>query len=225
MMTSMTKKAAWLVLLCGLAAPVMAQEAGSWSLRFGGSKIMPQVKSGDLSAPSLAGTKIDVRDASQVGGGITYMLTDHVAIDLPLSLPFEHDVVGDGAISGVGRIGSVKALPITLMAQYRFLEPKATFRPYVGAGLTYAKFYKARTTAVLTALTGGTPSNPTTMNVDSELGYTAQVGVIVRLADRWSFDATVLKTLLKTKGQLSTGQSIDFRIDPLTVCLGVGYTF
>jgi outer membrane protein len=224
-MNTRMKKTLALAACALLASPVMAQEAGSWSLRLGGSKIMPQVHSGDLGAPGLAGTKIDVKDASQVGGGITTMLTDHVAIDLPLSLPFQHDVVGDGAIGGVGRIGRVKALPITLMVQYRFLEPKAAFRPYVGAGLTYAKFYKARTTAVLSAISGGTPSNPTTMNVDSKLGYTAQVGVIVRLNDRWSLDGTVLKTLLKTAGHLSTGQSIDFRIDPLTVCVGVGYTF
>ena len=105
---------------------------------------------------------MDVRADTQLAGGITYMLTDHWAVDVPLALPFKHNIMGAGAIAGVGKIGEVKALPISLLFQYRFMEPSAQFRPYLGAGPTYAKFYKARSTAALTSLTGGSPSNPTT---------------------------------------------------------------
>jgi outer membrane protein W len=71
---------------------------------------------------------------------------------LPLALPFTHTLTGAGAIAGVGTIGTTKALPATLFAQYRFGDAKAAFRPYLGAGLTYAYFYDENATNTLNAL-------------------------------------------------------------------------
>ena len=88
------------------------------------------------------------------------MITDNWSVDLPLALPFTHTLTGAGAIAGVGTIGTTKALPITMCGQYRFGEAKSTFRPYLGAGLTYAYFYDENATSTLNALSGGTPSNP-----------------------------------------------------------------
>ena len=127
-------------LIATFALPVHAQTAGTWSARVGVTHMAPDVTSGNLSAPSPAGTLTDVGDATQLGGGITYMATDHVAIDLPLALPFRHDLIGDGALKGAGKVGDVISLPLTLIAQYRFREAQATFRPYVGLGVTYAYF-------------------------------------------------------------------------------------
>lgn len=112
-----------------LSGGAQAQTAGSWLVRAGATQISPQVTSGDLSAPSFTGTKVDVRADTQLAGGITYMLTDHWAVDVPLALPFKHDVIGAGAIAGVGKIGEVKVLPMTVFAQYRFLEANARVRP------------------------------------------------------------------------------------------------
>ena len=211
------------VLAAGSAAH--AQSAGSWVVRAGAVYIDPHVDSGDLSPPSFTGTKTDVKSATQVGGGITYMVDDHWAIDLPLALPFKHDLEGAGAIAGVGKIGDVKALPISLFAQYRFLDPNGGCRPYLGAGLTYAKFFKEHSTATLTALTGGSASNPTTFKVDSKLTATVQAGVSFALKDRWIMDASIDYTPLKTKTTLSTGQSIDITLNPTTLSLSVGYRF
>jgi outer membrane protein len=207
------------------AGAAQAQSAGTFTLRAGATTIMPQVESGDLSAPSFVGTKIDVKKASQLTGGITYMWTDNISIDLPLGLPFEHDVVGDGAIAGVGVLGTVKALPVTLLAQYRFGDAKSLLRPYVGAGATYAYFFDSEATAALSGLTGGTPANPTTMKMKNAFGPTVQLGLAVNLSDRWSLDAAVMKVFIKTTGTLSTGQTIDAKLNPLAVSVGVGYTF
>jgi len=130
-----------------------------------------------------------------------------------------------GDIAGVGKIGEVKALPVTLLVQYRFLDARADLRPYVGIGPTYAKFYKARGTATLTGLTGGSPSNPTTLSVESKWALTAQAGFTWRLSGPWQLDGFVAKTALKTRTTLSTGQTLDARIDPWSYSLGVGYRF
>jgi outer membrane protein len=203
----------------------MAQSAGSWLVRGGITQITPDVTSGDLSPPSFAGTRADVGSSTRVGGGITYMVTDHLALDLPLALPFKHELTGDGAIAGVGKIGEVKALPVTLFAQYRFGEANTKFRPYVGAGPTYAKFYDELSTATLSALTGGTPANPTTFGVKSKLALTLQVGASLAINDRWFVDGMVAKTFLKTRNTLSTGQTLDIKLDPWTVSLAVGMRF
>ncbi|HEY1092425.1 MAG TPA: OmpW family outer membrane protein, partial [Burkholderiaceae bacterium] len=99
----MNKKLSTLAAVVLLAAvgAAQAQSAGSFSVRAGATSIMPNVTSGDLSAPSFPHTRIDVGNASQLSGGITYMWTDNIAIDLPLGLPFKHEITGAGAIDGV----------------------------------------------------------------------------------------------------------------------------
>ncbi len=219
--------AATVVMACGLlaAGAAQAQTAGTLLLRAGVTQIRPNVDSGDLTAPALGGTQADIRASTRLSGGVAYMLTDHFAVDVPLAVPFKHEIVGDGAIAGVGKIGEVRSLPITVMGQYRFLDAKAPLRPYVGAGLTYAKFYKAKSTAALSALTGGTPSMPTTLSVESKLAATVQLGVSYAFNEHWFADATVLHTFLKTRTTLSTGQTLDTKVDPDTVALTVGYMF
>jgi outer membrane protein len=225
--TLSTPKSVSLALIAGLAlaGSVQAQSAGSYTLRAGATTIKPNTESGDLTAPGLSGTKVDVKSNSQVTGGITYMVTDKVSVDLPVAAGYTHDIEGAGAIAGVGKIGEAKALPITLVGQYRVGAPSATPRPYLGAGLTYAKFYKEQTTAALTALTGGTPANPTTMKVDSRLGATLQLGASVAINAQWSIDLNWARTLLKTKATLSTGQSIDIKLDPDSYGIAAAYRF
>ncbi len=208
-----------------LGASATAQVAGTFSVRAGFTHIAPQVRSGDLSAPSFPGTKIDVGNATSLSGGVNYMLTNHWAVDVPLALPFKHEIEGDGAIAGVGKLGETKVLPVTVFAQYRFAEPEARFRPYVGLGLTYSRFFKTRTTATLSGLTGGTPSHPTTASVDNKWGLTPQVGFVWNFNERWSLDAAYYKSFLKTTTHLSSGQSISKRLNPDVIAIGVAYRF
>ncbi len=224
-MTSHIKAATALALGLGLVGVATAQTAGTLLVRAGITQIRPDVTSGDLTAPSFVGTKADIESSTKPTAGLTYMVSDSFSLDLPLALGFRHDIVGDGAIAGVGKIGEVKALPITLLAQYRFGRPGSFVRPYLGIGPTYAKFYKARSTAVLTGLTGGTPTTPTTLSVESKWTASFQAGVSWMVTPSIFVDATVLKTPLKTRTTLSTGQTLDAKLDPMSVQLAVGWKF
>ncbi len=208
-----------------LGASATAQVAGTLSARAGFTHIAPQVKSGNLSAPSFPGTTVDVGTATSLSGGVNYMLTDNWAVDVPLALPFKHDITGDGAIAGVGKLGETKVLPVTVFAQYRFGEAEARFRPYVGLGVTYSRFFKTRTTATLNSLTGGTPANPTTASIDNKWGLTPQIGFVWTISDRWYLDAAYYKSFLKTTTHLSSGQSITTRLNPNVIAVGIGYRF
>jgi outer membrane protein len=63
------------------------------------------------------------------------------------------------------------------------------------------------------------------LSVESKLALTLQAGVSVALNERWFLDAMVAKTFLKSRATLSTGQTLDIKLDPVTVSLGVGMRF
>ena len=207
------------------AAAAQAQTAGSWMVRGGATTITPNVSSDDLTAPSLPGTKASIGNSTRVSGGITYMLDNNISIDLPVAVAFQHDISGDGAIAGAGKIGDVKALPVTLLAQWRFMDAKAPLRPYIGAGLTYASFFGARSTSTLTAITGGTPSNPTTLSVDSKWAPSVQLGASFQQSGGWFLDANYTYTPLSTQTKLSSGQTLDAKLNPSSFSLAVGMKF
>lgn len=225
-MTNASKTRA-VVLAAGLALAggvAMAQSAGTWMVKIGVNNIEPHVKSGDLSAPSLPGSKIDVKGDTSLIATAIYMVTDDISVELYGGLGYKHEVVGAGAISNVGKLGTVKQVAPTIFGQYRFLGASSALRPYVGLGLTYAYFYGERGSGALTATTnpGGTP---TRSSVESAWGLSPQAGVSYFLTSRWFVDGSVTKTFLKSKTTLSTGQSVDTRLDPVAVNLSVGYKF
>ncbi|RFP11441.1 MULTISPECIES: OmpW family protein [unclassified Duganella] len=208
-----------------VASAASAQQTqGTWLGTLGINKITPKVDSGDVSAPALPGTKADVGSDTKPRFAIAYMVTDNIAAELDLGLPYKHDLVGAGSIQGTGKLGTSEVLPPTAFVQYRFLPANSMFRPYVGLGLTYAMFQKETGSGQLTALlnTGG-PG--TTFKLDDKWAMSYQIGGTVKINEKWFVDATVIKTKLKTVVHFSTGQTQDVRLDPLAVSVSVGYNF
>ena len=210
--------------LITISIGAQAQSAGTKMLRVGATQIAPQVTSGNMTAPSFTNTKTDVGSDTQLGGGLTYMYTDNISIDVPFATPFTHKLLGAGALAGAGQLGSVKALPLTVFGQYRFNEPVALFRPYVGIGLTYAYFFDEVGSGALTATTNpGGPS--TTFSVGSKFAITPQIGFSYVLNEKWTLDTSYSKTYLKNRTTFSTGQTIDTTLNPNTFSLGLGMKF
>lgn len=212
-----------------LIAPTDSHADSGWwvgklSARIGVNAAFPQVESGNLSAPSPAGSKVDISNAYALGGGVNWAIDTHWSLDLPLGIPFKNRIKGDGAISGVGEIGEVRVVPVTGLVQYRFLGEKATFRPMLGLGLTYVNFVREKGNGTLTGLLnpGG---SPVTLKVEDKFTITAQAGGTYNINERMFVDAMVAFTPLKTRTTLSTGQAIDVRLNPVTVGVYVGYRY
>ena len=206
-----------------------AQTAGSWMVRAGITKLTPSGPSSCMTAPDFGDTatgctKSNVSADTQLAGGVTYMVTDNVSVDVPVALPFKHKVIGAGAVEGVGKLGEIQALPATVFLQYRFMDANAQFRPYVGLGATYAYFSKPQGSGRLTSLTnpGGTP---TTFTVDSKFVLTPQIGATLSLDEQWFVDVFYSKTKLNTTTHLSTGQTINADLDPAAYGISLGYKF
>src|SRR5690349_20085247 len=82
-----------------------------WSVGVGATQVSPNTKSGALSAPSAPNTQIDVGSDTEPTIWVRGMFGDHFAIEVPIGVGFKQDINGAGAISGVGKIGTIKSLP------------------------------------------------------------------------------------------------------------------
>ena len=135
---------------------------------------------------------------------ISYFFTPNFAAELILTYPQKHDVRAGGA-----KIGSLKHLPPTLLAQYHFTNLGA-FKPYVGAGINYTRFSSVD-------ILGGA------LNVKkNSFGPALQVGFDYALDKNWSINFDVKKVYIDTNVSGGIGK---FKVDPLLVGVGLGYRF
>lgn len=222
-----TMKLSLLILATLAATQAFADGDGlkPWSVKLGFNYIQPDVSSGDLSAPSLNGTKVNVTGGGGALLAASYAFTPAISAELNLGTPIRGTINGDGAIAGVGKLGTIDAYPPTMFVIYQFREPADSVRPFVGAGLTYAFFRNFQGSSTLNAITGGSPTNPTGMSIDSALGYSLKAGLTYNVNQNWFVEGAVGKTFLKTTGTLSTGQKIDIKLDPYSFNLALGYRF
>ena len=218
-------RAAAAAALAAASLAAQAQAAGTWLFSGGVTHIAPNTSSGTLSPPAPPNTTVELGSDTQPTLSVGRMLTDHWSVEVPISFGFKHSITGSGGIAGVGEIGTVRALPITVFGQYRFLEPTARFRPYVMLGLTYAYFYDETGSATLNALNPINPPGGTGLSVDSRWALTPGLGVTATLADRWYVDLQYAHAFLKTTTTLSSGQHIDTKLNPDVYRLSVGYRY
>ena len=207
-----------------VAGSAAAQSKGQWAVSVGGAQITPHVESGAISAPALPNSLGDVGKDTEPVIVINYGITDNITGEFTFASPYKHSLYGAGAIAGTGELGTVEALPPTLFVQYRFFEPTAAIRPYVGLGVTYAYFYKETGSFRMTALTN--PGGPaTTFSIDNKLTVSGQIGAVWNFNQKWFLNAALVKTRLRTDVHFSTHQGQHMKLDPNSTVLTLGYKF
>jgi outer membrane protein len=214
-------KAAALTALALVGGQAVAQTESVWSVKAGYNYLFPQVKSGDITG--VPGGKVDIGDGGGPFVSAAYMFSDHVSAELGFGVPPKLDIEGRGTIEQVGKIADAKVLSPILMFQYRFGRPDAVFRPYVGLGATYTKFISVTTTPILSMLTN--PGGVTTATIDNAWGAVAQIGATYNLNKHWFVDGSIVPARVRTTARLSTGQSVNVKVDPVLVNLAAGYRF
>jgi outer membrane protein len=183
------------------AMPVQADQ-GDWQARLRLLQIRPSVS-------STLGT-LDVSNEVTPELDFSYFFTENIAAELILATQ-RHTVKVAGA-----DIGKVSHLPPTFLLQYHFM-PKETFRPYVGVGLNYTRFYND------SLALGATP-----LTVDkNSWGGAVQVGFDVALDKKWFLNVDVKKIWIETdvKNRTTGAFVSNLKIDPVVVGLGVGFKF
>ena len=171
----------------------------------------------DAEEPILTGGGADSGLKAKVGDdvmptiGLTYFLTDHVAVEA-IAGTTQHQVKAQGPGVDVA-VHKTWVLPPVVSLQYHF-APEAKVSPYVGAGINYMLFYS------------GKDKNGFKVDIDDGFGYALQAGVDVALKDRWSANLDVKKVFFETDASVNNGAlKTKVKLDPWVVSAGVGYKF
>jgi outer membrane protein len=201
-----------------LSIAANAHEANEFFVRVGVAQVAP-----DASSDSVLGGGVDVEDSTGLGFSGTWFVNKNLGIEVLLALPFEHDIVGSGALDGVD-IGSTKHLPPTVSLQYYPLS-EGSFTPYLGIGLNYTTFFSTKTTSTLDTALGGDSK----LSLDDSVGVAFQIGFDWKLTDSWYLNAAIWKIDIETTADISVdgnhAASVDVSIDPYVGMVGVGYAF
>lgn len=150
---------------------------------------------------------VDVEDDTIPEVDFTYMLTNNVGVELILGTS-KHSVM-----AGSTELATVKVLPPTLTAQYHF-NPEGQFRPYVGAGVNYTRFYgfKDKVDANLSVK-------------KNSFGPAMQVGIDMPLTKDIFLNLDMKKIWIKTKVKASGTELGTLDINPLVTSVGIGTKF
>jgi len=191
--------------LCAMTsgAAMAQQQDGKWQVRVRAVNLDSANKGAAADA-----LKLTVNDKVIPEFDISYYFTPNFAAELILTYPQKHNVRAGGA-----KIGSLKHLPPTLLAQYHFTNFGA-FKPYVGAGINYTRFSGVKDTA----------------GIDWDVkrnswGGALQVGFDYALDKNWSLNFDVKKVYIDTNVSVGGANMGKFKVDPLLVGVGVGYRF
>ena len=165
----------------------------------------------NTAAGAATGLRADVSDAVMPTIGLTYFLTDNIAVEA-IATTTHHTVRAKGPSTNV-KVHDTWVIPPVVSLQYHF-APKSKISPYVGAGVNYMIFYS------------GEDSNGFDVNLKDGFGYALQAGVDVATQGPWSANLDVKKVFFDTKADINNGAlKSKVKLDPWVVSAGFGYKF
>ena len=141
---------------------------------------------------------------------ISYFFTKNIAAELVLTYPQSIQIDAGGS-----KLGTIKALPPSLLLQYHFTNFGA-FKPYVGAGVNYTIFSSRNN------LGGGAYS------VDnSSFGGVGQVGMDYMFDKNWGLNVDLKYATMSTNvTDSATGANVGkLTLNPWMPAVGVTYKF
>jgi len=196
------------IAMLGAAQVAVANEAGDWVIRAGGSLIQPKSDNGTLDIGPGAGVSVD----SQWGFtfNVSYFFTPNVAVELLGAYPYQHDFTV--SVGGARIDGHVDHLPPTLSVQYHFL-PNERIRPYVGVGVNYTMFDNAHLDA------------PVNVRFDDSTGLALDGGIDFGINERWLVNLDFRYIHLNSDTHVAGADVGTVDIDPFVYGINVGYRF
>ncbi|MCQ0988657.1 OmpW/AlkL family protein [Jiella marina] len=195
--------------ITGVSAPVEYQSP--WQIRVRGLGVITEDKGyvngvvdSDLSYSDTVIPELD----------ISYYFTDNIAAELILGTTYAN-VTGDGSLTAMERVGKTWLLPPTLTLQYHFTN-FGKFKPYVGAGGTYAIFYNQDADGV------------DDLDIDNTFGAALQVGFDYMIDENWGWNVDVKKIFLEPDFEVKVGGATlsgKAKLNPWIIGTGVTYRF
>jgi len=196
---SISRSALAISIAAATALPCAAQTDGPWLVR---------ARAVWLDSANTDGTGLDLSINNKVipEVDITYLFSPQWAVELVLTYPQKQSLRSGGT-----EIGTLKHLPPTLTAQYRFASVSG-FTPYVGAGVNYTHFSNVDLPAGVTIDKNST-------------GLAFQVGADIPLQKGMSLNVDLKKVQIRTDVSAGGAKLGTFKIDPLLLGVGIGWRF
>jgi outer membrane protein len=201
------------------AFPAVAQQSateGNWMVRVRAVHVDTANKSSAIGALAVPSDAIHVENKTIPELDISYFFTKNFAAELILTVPQKHDVKVTSSAIGAFNAGSFYLLPPTLTAQWHF-NPEGTFRPYVGAGVTYSRYSSDQLSVPGVAK----------LHLDNDYwGPAIQAGFDVKISNQLFLNLDVKKAYVRSDLEADgLGKVSRVKVDPLLVGVGIGYRF
>jgi len=190
-----------------MAPAAQAQDAGSWTFKFGLHTVEPKSNNGSVADGAFA---VDVDSDLKPTIQAEYFFSPNLGVEVLAALPFKHEIRLNGAVAA-----DVKQLPPTVSVQYHF-NTDGKVRPFLGAGLNYTRFFGVDESGPLTG---------TQLNLDSSFGLALHAGIDFDLNDKWMLMIDARKIDIDTDVSLNGADIGSVAIDPLVFGASVGFRF
>jgi outer membrane protein len=201
------------------------------SVRLGYYYVMYDTHADDIKGPFVpAGVNLKVQDVATPYFAYVRRLTNHFSVELAVGAPPLTKTEGKGP----AKLGSVpyngqvittaRWLAPTLLLTYSFFDESARFRPYIGAGVNYTRFYSRQSTAAGNAASGG----PTSIDLPTSVGPAVTAGLSYRLTRHFyvygSLSASEVDSRL-TSNTAGVIRTTHISFGPRAAVLAAGYSF
>jgi outer membrane protein len=202
----------------GLWAACGAAQAQNWVAKAGAIFYQTHSETTGIVGPGIPpGADAETGDAWTAIFVIERTLTPNVGVELVLGIPPTIEAKATGSVAFLGdNVLSAKNVAPTLLFNYYFGEPTATWRPYLGAGVNYTHFTDIRTSLPVQSV-----------DMSDSWGLAVQAGINYAADRNWGLFASIARVDVKTDlvavGSTVLTTTIDFK--PITYSFGVWYRF
>ena len=196
-----------LTLLAPIAAQAQSSSENPWMVRV---RAVDLLWANGQSGGVVQSANVKAADKVIPEFDISYFFTKNIAAELVLTYPQSIQID-----TGGNKLGTIKALPPSLLLQYHFTNFGA-FKPYVGAGVNYTIFSSRNN------LSGGAYS------VDSSsFGAVGQVGMDYMFDKNWGLNVDLKYATMSTNvTDTATGANVGkLTLNPWMPAVGVTYKF
>jgi outer membrane protein len=206
------------------SAPLNEVRAGVYWVQF-------HVDATDITGPYVPpGVGISVNDVTTAYLAYVRTLSTHFNLELAIGWPPLTETVGRGpaTLGSVPYNGQVistaRWFAPTLLFNYVFGDEKSKWRPYVGAGINYTRFYSRQSTEAGNAASGG----PTQISLPASVGPAVTAGLGYHPSEHWGFYASYSISQVSTKLTADTAGVIrtsHINFWPHALVVSAGYSF
>lgn len=213
------------------ASGAYADDAGPNSVRVGMFFVHYETEATEISGPyTPSGLGVHVDNIETLYLGYVRSFSTHFQTELAFGYPPLTKTEGRGpaTLGSVPYNGQVistaRWLSPSLLFEYVFGDANARFRPYVGLGVNYTKFFSRQSTAAGDAASGG----PTSIALPVSVGPAATAGLSYAVTDRWHVYASCSVAQVNTRLTANTAgilRTSEIHFWPNAVVIAAGYSF